>query len=409
MTSFELTQVSRRWRAAIAVGFISVSLMPRLAVADIAPAVAPARSPTDRVAERFLQTRGHVAIASFTADASGAPLASDPSVLLNLERRMPLGSSIKIPAVIAYAVAVERGEIDPNETITTETWEQLYMPDADGGSHARALAELGLASDDYGFALDRSATVSIQRLMELMIHHSDNAAYDYIVRRLGEAQLASILAECALTSIDVPSSDVGEVLTRSNHEIGTLTAVRIARFKVMSRQELQAEFNGWREKFLDPQWKAEEFAWRLAGGADEPYARQAAALAITDPKGAAGEFARLMIEISQGRLISMAVSDRVAAILEWPLAWIPGATDAFERWGAKGGSIPGVLTDNNFTIAKVGDFAGSLRVTVVFVDGLGASAWRKLLDSNLFLFEQRLMSDAAFVASLQKRLERGNR
>ncbi len=409
MTSFELTQVSRRWRAAIAVGFISVSLMPRLAVADIAPAVAPARSPTDRVAERFLQTRGHVAIASFTADASGAPLASDPSVLLNLERRMPLGSSIKIPAVIAYAVAVERGEIDPNETITTETWEQLYMPDADGGSHARALAELGLASDDYGFALDRSATVSIQRLMELMIHHSDNAAYDYIVRRLGEAQLASILAECALTSIDVPSSDVGEVLTRSNHEIGTLTAVRIARFKVMSRQELQAEFNGWREKFLDPQWKAEEFAWRLAGGADEPYARQAAALAITDPKGAAGEFARLMIEIAQGRLISMAVSDRVAAILEWPLAWIPGATDAFERWGAKGGSIPGVLTDNNFTIAKVGDFAGSLRVTVVFVDGLGASAWRKLLDSNLFLFEQRLMSDAAFVASLQKRLERGNR
>ncbi len=408
MTRFELTQASKRWRAAIAVGFISITLIPRVAVADIASAVAPARNLTDRVAERFLQMRGHVAIASYTADASGAPLESDPSILHNLERRMPLGSSIKIPLVIAYAVAIERGEIDPNESITTETWEQLYMPEADGGAHARALAELGLASDDYGFALDRSATVSVQRLMELMIHHSDNAAYDYMVRRHGEAQLGSVLADCALTSIDVPSSDVGEVLARSNHEIGTLTAARIAGFKGMSREELQAEFIKWREKFLDPQWKADEFAWRLAGGADEPYARQAAALAITDPKGAAGEFARLMIEIAQGRLISMAVSDRVAAILEWPRAWIPGAADAFERWGAKGGSIPGVLTDNNFTIAKVGDFAGSLRVTVVFVDGLGASAWKKLLDSNLFLFEQRLMSDAAFVASLQKRLERGN-
>jgi hypothetical protein len=409
MRTHELNPVSNRWRVVIALAALLCSPILTIAGADGEAAAASARNLTDRVAERLLQLQGHVAIASFTADASGAPLESDPGVHHNLERRMPLGSSIKIPLLIGYAVAVEQGEIDPDEAISTELWERLYMPDTDGGAHARALAELGLASDDYGFALDQSATVPLERLMELMIHHSDNAAYDYMVRRLGPARLASVLAACRLTSIDRPSSDVGEVLARSNHQIGSLTAARIARFKGMSREELEAEFSAGRERFLDPQWKADEFAWRLQGGADEPYARQAAALAITDPKGSAGEFARLMAEIAQGRLLSLAISERVAAILEWPMVWIPGAADAFERWGAKGGSIPGVLTDNNFTIAKVGDFSGSLRVTVVFLDGLGAAAWRKLLDSNLFLFEQRLMSDAAFVAALQRRLERGGR
>lgn len=408
MTTSTPAQFSPRWRAATALASLLLASIP--AVAGSEPAAAAAsRNLTDRVAERLLQMPAHVAIASFTADASGSALEGDPTVHFNLERRMPLGSSIKVPLVIAYAVAVEQGQIDPSEPITTELWEQLYMPDTDGGAHARALAELGLASDDYGFALDQSATVPVQRLMELMIHHSDNAAYDYMVRRLGPDQLAAVLAACGLTSLDRPSSDVGEVLARSNHELGTLTAARIARFKRLSREELEAEFDAWREKFLDPQWKADEFAWRLAGGADEPYARQAAALAITDPKGTAGEFARLMADIAQGRLISLAISERVATILEWPMVWIPGAAEVFERWGAKGGSIPGVVTDNNFTIAKLGDFAGSLRITVVFIDGLGASAWRKLLDSNLLLFEQRLMSDAAFVASLQQRLSRGSR
>lgn len=362
-----------------------------------APAAAHDVHRARHAARRLLFTPSSVAVASFTAAADGSIDPADPSVVHDADRRMPLGSSIKILVLGAFADAVENGGLDPTATVTTREWERFYMPDTDGGAHAAALDELELPHDAWGFALDQDAPVTLQCLAELMIHHSDNAAFDYFLRALGPDRVASVIERVGLVAQDVPASDLGSLLMMSNHEIGTLDAKRIAGFRALTRAEVESEAGLWRERFLEPEWRAAEFAWRLDGGASEGYALQARALQVIDNHGTAREFARMTAAVAQGRFLDEAVSRRMAHVLEWPLRFIPGAPEAFERWGEKGGSIPGVLTDNNFTVARVGDFAGRLRITVVFVDGLGAAAWNRLHDGELLTFEQRLMADAEFV------------
>ncbi len=382
----------------------TLSVTPSTFAAPGAPPDPGASSRGIHAARRVLRSGAGMAVASFTAAADGSIDPADPSVVHDADRRMALGSSIKILVLGAFADAAVHGALDPSDTVTTREWESFYLPDTDGGAHAEALDELGLPHDEWGFALDQEARVTLERLSELMIHHSDNAAYDLFLRLLGRERVARVIERLGLVAQDVPESDLGGVLMLSNHDIGTLDRNRIARFRTLTRAQVEAETEAWRERFLDPEWRAAEFAWRLEGGASEGYALQAHAFRFIDNHGTAREFAGMMAAIAQGRFLDPGVSRRMTAALEWPMRFIPGASDAFETWGEKGGSIPGVLTDNNFAVARVGDFAGRLRITVVFLDGLGAAAWNRLHAGELLAFEQRLMADAAFVQEVGRTL-----
>ena len=66
--------------------------------------------------------------------------------------------------------------------------------------------------------------------------------------------------------------------------------------------------------------------------------------------------------------------------LEWPMQ-IPGNEEVFQTFGAKGGSLPGIVTEASYLIPKEGDFAGEPRVAVLFLNRLSEAASGGLAES----------------------------
>ncbi|RZQ59430.1 serine hydrolase [Amycolatopsis suaedae] len=100
-----------------------------------------------------------------------------------------LASTVKVVHLAAYATAVAEGRLDPAEPVRLGDWDNHYPYVGDGGAHLQALTALGIPYGDLGTALDPDRTVSLDTLAAAMIDFSDNAAPDYLRRRLGESAL----------------------------------------------------------------------------------------------------------------------------------------------------------------------------------------------------------------------------
>ena len=105
------------------------------------------------------------------------------------------------------------------------------------------------------------------------------------------------------------------------------------------------------------------------------------------------------------RASSPAASAWMAAQLDWPMDFA-GNQEAFETFGTKGGSLPGVITEASYMVPRTGDHAGERRVVVVFANGMSGSAWLAGMGSFAHQsFEVRLASDAGFEARVRERME----
>jgi beta-lactamase class A len=111
---------------------------------------------------------------------------------LNADELRPLGSTVKLQLLAAYAARLERGELSADESVPLNEWDRLYLPRTDGGAHdysLRALRKQGHLRGDHARLSD---------LVQGMMRYSDNAAADYFMWRLGRQQLAALPAELGM-------------------------------------------------------------------------------------------------------------------------------------------------------------------------------------------------------------------
>ena len=90
------------------------------------------------------------AVVAYTLDEHGQPVMDGSEVFYNADTPLVMASSMKTVILAAYEAAVERGELNPNESIVIVDLEKYYLPKTDGGAHAAGLASLGLAADADG-------------------------------------------------------------------------------------------------------------------------------------------------------------------------------------------------------------------------------------------------------------------
>lgn len=91
--------------------------------------------------------------------------------------------------------------------------------------------------------------------------------------------------------------------------------------------------------------------------------------------------------------------------LEWPMEGQDG--QGFLALGAKGGSLPGLLTDATYCVPAGGELAGRRRAVALFVRRMPLSAWLRL--NQTFAqqdFSLRLATDAGFARRVAGRLDR---
>lgn len=367
-------------------------------------------STPERLLQYLARHRRDVALVSYSLNPDGTVDTSDPVINVNGDEPMPLASTMKIVLLAAYAREAARGRLDPNLRITLADWERNYLPGTDGDAHVRALAALGLPADEYGFAQDPQARVSLEQMVRAMIEFSDNAAADWLIERLGAA-VGGTIADAGMRGQEPILSPLGIFLSWNNHEQGALSERRLSQLRRMSDEEYASEVRRLHDAFQQPAWRLAEFQWRLQDGPSRD--RRLAGLAGEAflPRGTARDYARMMGRVLTGTFISPEVCETMRRHLEWPMQ-SPAVSELFTAFGNKGGSFDGgVLTDADFYRPRAGDFADKPRVSVLFMHRLPSAVFDLLThqgpsEAMQQVFDAKTAYERAFAETVLRTLTR---
>ena len=323
------------------------------------------------------------AVAVYTFDDQGNLLEDETALAINADEPLVVGSMMKVLVLAAYADAVADGSLDPAEKIPAPEVERFYLPLTDGQSHQTGLAGMGIKTDEFGFAADREAVMTLDDVARIMIHYSGNAETDYLISRLGDTRLEKILAITGMAARGPVTPLLGKSLVMFNHEGA-------------SRAENANRLN---DLYLtDPEWRNRQISHMkemATSGTGQPSLEDQSALGeALYMRGTAREYASLLAKVAAGTFISPEVSMIMREKLEsvpdnWPLTAI-----YYDRLGAKDGLLPGVAAVASYATPKRGAFAGQKRVAVIILNKMPTDYWMETVQNQtIYLYSAELMSN----------------
>jgi D-alanyl-D-alanine carboxypeptidase len=230
---------------------------------------------------------------------------------LNADELFPLASTRKVLTLLALNDRLRAGTEQSTDAVALADVERFYWPGTDGGAHANALADLHqpLTLGDVAWA---------------MIRHSDNAASDYLLQRVGGTSAVSAVAsKYGMTRQEPLYSGYGQFVA---------WATEPDRWLKLTPAERPTEA----ARVADATPTADTKALRLP-----PVTRQRG-LAQASVRGTPREWAMLMDQLPPDPFIEKT--------LGWPLIAFPSNKQQFATFETKGGSLPGVNTQASFMV-----------------------------------------------------------
>lgn len=309
-----------------------------------------------------------IAVVTYAVLPNGQKDTSKHSISHNAHQPMPLASSMKIVVLAAYAKMVVAGQLDPQRQVSLAQWESFYIPGLDGGAHAASLNVLKIPVDEKGRAKDQAKAVSLDTLARFMIETSDNAATDFLITEIGAKVLKQTIKDLKLTDQEEFSPSLGQIgnwaMPDSLNTYGKLSLSERIALDWKKAAELQKSKQK-REKVPDlPTWPSPQVQAQLAS--------------LTDAKGSAQNYADLMSKV----LVGYQIGSKERAIMQKHLGWITRKNDKikqnFRYLYAKGGSLPGILTDNLAFQFKEGPRKGEYLVVSIFMNKIPEYEYEKI-------------------------------
>ncbi|MCU0448923.1 MAG: class A beta-lactamase-related serine hydrolase [Bernardetiaceae bacterium] len=288
-------------------------------------------------------------------DKTSLVLIRNDTVLLSLrpDQKMPLASTVKTIVAIEYAQQAAKGLVNPQQPVDLAELERFYLPLTDGGAHPNWLKQ---ATAD---GLVKDGKVPLEEVAKGMIRHSSNANTEYLMAKLG---LANINAN--LTVLNLPRHDplyplVSALLVVSNTEkipadqfLARCQALPPADYVqqcLAIHQKLAADADGsFKKTFVFPDLALQK-VWsdRL-------------------PASTTGEYAALMQKIGSRTYFPAEVHRHLDPVMEWIFVAAPKNRGVYTHLGMKGGSTAFVLTESLYANLPNGD-----RVALAyFINGL---------------------------------------
>ena len=329
-------------------------------------------------------------------------------LFLNADRPRVLAGAAHLLVLCAYAAALERGELQPNERVAVADWDKYLLPKTDGAAHELALSQL--RSGKY---IDDDA-VQLQDLVFAMMRLSDQAAADYVMQRVGRARLEALPALLGLPSIEPPLPFSGMLLSWEGAivarapgapgapDAGASAAERIAQLRGMDRQTYADEVWRLSAALRDdaPRRAAERARLTRQDGLALTLREQAEFASALSPHASAHDFARLMAKIEQAELPGSAA---IKAELQWPMQQ-PELSARFVSLGTKSGSWPSIIASVTFARAHGKQAA---RVSALFMEDMPMAVWLELMQGFWHQrVEQAALGDDAFFGDARERLRR---
>ena len=305
---------------------------------------------------------------------------ADSAILLNPDTPRPLASAVKILVLAGYAEAVDEGRWSPDERVPLAAVEAFFLPRTDGGAHERAVE----IYRERGW-LDATGRVALRHVAWAMMAVSDNAATDYLLDRLGRERAETLPTRFNTIDSEAPLPIGGLFLSWS-------AAVN---------DPLADSAWGLAERLRDdPEFRTAKQDDRVV---NRLTLREQTRLSRTRlPMGTARDYADLMARVLRGEFTSSVVSATMREFLEWPME-NESIRRAFNAFGAKTGSLPGVLTEVVYAVPR---YAAPGGVATLFLNDLPFAAWFTLRDDRLHQdLLRRLLSDPDFFVHVRQRLD----
>jgi beta-lactamase class A len=254
-------------------------------------------------------------------------------IFLNAATPVPLASVVKLVHLVAYAAAVQNGELDPEEQVPLADLERYYLAGSDLNAHQQAVAALR----DAGVVTGEPPSVALSEVPRMMIEFSSNAATDYLHMLLGQERIEQTARDLGMSGQAAPCPFLGQFLLMGQGDESLAAVQQLiadpAQYSVDVMSTTLAFSEGsaattttWRGRWRRPTLEAQQLF-----------------SAVLNSRGTARAYADLMARIATNQLGPWEQNVRIRRYLEWPtqfpinqekLAWI----------GYKGGSLPGVLT-----------------------------------------------------------------
>lgn len=312
---------------------------------------------------------------------------------LNANRPAPIASVVKIIILVAYAEAVDSGELNPLAPVLLETLEQYYLPNFDLGAHPRALRELA----ENGRLLNNETAVSLEDVAWMMMRHSSNAAADYLHRLLGQSRIEETARWLGLTSQTAPCTFLGQFLAMSNHTRRQTDFAAITAYienPLHYGQEVEQLADAYIENaaFRQAERQYRQQTRRPSAESQRQFSQSLAAQAT--PR----DYANLMARLAQNGLSSGESSFTARRILEWPMIF-ESNQEQYTNLGYKNGALPGILTTVYYAYRPNDD---APIVIALFFQDMPTSTYRQwrrtLADDELARW---LLADPAAIPALR--------
>lgn len=260
---------------------------------------------------------------------------AEQGIYLNPAQPMSLASVVKIIYLVAYAQAVYDGRLNPTQAVLLSELEAYYLPNSDLGSHLQAIKTL----ESEGRIFGEPPAVRLEDVPRLMIEFSSNAATDYLQQRLGQGSLEQTIVNLGLASHTAPCPFVGQFLAMGDRDEDGTAIVNGFRADPAGYSLTVMDLTN--RYATDPDFRAAQ-SW--AEREQRPtFASQFLFSKYLNSQASAGDYARLMEQITLNEIGPWEMNVLVRRYLEWP-TFFPVNQEKLAWLGYKGGSLPGILT-----------------------------------------------------------------
>lgn len=366
-----------------------------------APSVVENEPITATIPESFIPDSALPALSKLLNEPDSVGLAAfeigreAEGVFHNADVPMPLASVVKILNLIAYAEAVDSGQIDPGSWVPLSEMEKFYLPGMDLGSHRRALQDL----ENRGLVAFDPPMTPMEEIPGMMIRYSSNAAADYLHLLVGQELIEETAVSLSLKTQTAPCPWIGQFLAMKNYKSTGSDLAAVRKF-IQDPGLYSSEVMRLTDAFItDSEFLSKSLVSRSSRASIQAQSLFAENL---NSQGSAGDYARLMAQILSNELASSYQNILVRRTLEWPRIF-PDNQELFRVIGYKSGSLPGVLT----TVYYAERLTDQARVVVaLFYRRLPMSTyrdWRQTLPHDEFA--RWILSDPKAIPGLKNLLD----
>jgi D-alanyl-D-alanine carboxypeptidase len=306
-------------------------------------------------------------------DKSAMMIVRNDTVLIqqNIEKQMPLASTVKLIIAIEFTEQAAKGLIDPEEKVAKKELLNYYVPNTDGGAHTNWA--------DSDETLEYGDSIPLKNVAKGMIQYSSNANAEWLMERLGLDNINEQLEKLDFKHHTPIYPIVSSLFISKEYLKNSSDRDRLNKLNALSREEYIQYALGIHEKMKkDPEFRKQKL--NLSEDMQRIWSDRL-------PAASASDYYALMQKLNSKTYFNKQTQHLLDEIIETSMKY-NSVNEFYQHLGSKGGSTLFIMAQALY--AK--DQKGNRTEIVYFFNDL-APQERKKMTMTMSDFERSILRD----------------